>query len=114
MATDHDLSAAETASVEIDGPGMNVKVKFSGSCTAQIDEKRGEMKVTLEVGTKRRRTEGGASGTSLPPAVSQAFKLERIQRENKEKETARQMEDLRQQIQSLTDRLQSDDSDGSR
>ena len=86
MATVHDPSVAETASVEIDGPGMNVRVKCSGPCNAQISERHGEMKVTLEVGTKRRRTEGGAGGSSLPPAVSQQFQLERIQRENKERE----------------------------
>ena len=114
MATVHDPSVAETASVEIDGPGMNVKVKCSGPCNAQIFERRGEMKVTLEVGTKRRRTEGGAGGCSLPPAVSQQFQLERIQRENKERETDRQFRELREQIENLADRLQSEDSDSSR
>jgi hypothetical protein len=114
MATVHDPSVAETASVEIDGPGMNVKVKCSGPCNAQISERHGEMKVTLEVGTKRRRTEGGAGGSSLPPAVSQQFQLERIQRENKERETDRQFRELREKIENLADRLQSEDSDSNR
>lgn len=114
MATVHDPSVAETASVEIDGPGMNVRVKCSGPCNAQISERHGEMKVTLEVGTKRRRTEGGAGGSSLPPAVSQQFQLERIQRENKERETDRQFRGLREKIENLADRLQSEDSDSNR
>lgn len=114
MATVHDPSVAETASVETDGPGMNVRVKCSGPCNAQISERHGEMKVTLEVGTKRRRTEGGAGGSSLPPAVSQQFQLERIQRENKERETDRQFRELREKIENLADRLQSEDSDSNR
>ena len=110
----NDLSVTETADVEIDGPGMNVKVKCNVPCSAQIDEKRGQMSVSLEIGTKRRRTEGDASGSSLPPAISQAFQLERIQREHREKEIARQLKELRDQVDSLADRFQSEDSDGSR
>lgn len=66
--------------IEVDGPGMNVKMKFNGQCRVEVREtgSRSPMRLLIDVQAAKRRRE---DETDLPPAVRQGFLWEQSKRE---------------------------------
>ena len=66
--------------IEVDGPGMTVKMRFNGQCRVEVQEtgNRSAMRLLVDCQAAKRRRE---DETGLPPAVRQGLLWEQSKRE---------------------------------